>query len=379
MIKAYWIILFVFLLYISKVYSQVSIWESKIDSIFQDSIELAPGHMVAVIKNGNYIFSKAYGYANLEHKIKIDEKTCFNIASLSKQFTGAAIALLIQEGKLSLEDYVSDYLKDFKFEKDSIQIKHLVYMTSGINDYYYNDRRNLADWSSLLFFNIDTAILASYDSEVLMYKPGSQWSYSNINYMLLTKIVESISQKSFSEFLKEKIFIPLEMHSTLVNDDIFEIIPNRALGYNYRDKENTEWLLNSGYINHPGTGFLQIHRNSPHYGGSGIYTSISDFKKWINNFDTKTFGGAAFYNLMHKTLSFDHDKDNDAFGLVHGQYDDQALIWYEGGDWGFSSFMLRFPEKNLSFICFSNLGTGNAREVVWKIYDIMKEHQLLED
>ena len=352
--------------------------ETSIDTVFQTNDTTGPGYVIGVIKKGEFLFQKGYGLANLEHNIEIDKNTCFNIASLSKQITAASIALLILDGEVNLDDLVSDYLQDFVFKSDSVRIKHLIYMTSGINDYTYNPRMNNTDWSSLNYFNVDTAIQASYSSEVLMYKPGSQWSYSNVNYMLMTKIVEKVSGQSFSEFVEKRIFAPLDMNNSLINDDIFQVIPNRAMGYNYRTKEETDWMIESGYLKNQGDGFLQIHRNSPHYGGSGLFTTMDDWRKWIGNFSSRTLGGQEFYDLMHTTMKFDHDKSNDAFGLVIDEYEGKEIVWYEGGDWGFSSFMLRFPESEISIICFSNLGTGNARSKVWTVYDVLLEQEIIK-
>ena len=348
-----------------------------IDSVFIDTDENHPGYMMAVIQEDEFLFEKGYGLATLEHKSPIDKNTSFNIASLSKQFTAAAVALLVLDDKIKLDDLVSDYLSDFPFAEDSTQVKHLIYMTSGINDYYYNERSNSTDWSSLNFFNVDTAIQASYGSGQLMYQPGTQWSYSNVNYMLLTKIVERVSGQTFSEFVKENIFQPMGMNDALVNDDIFQIIPNRAMGYNFRSTQETGWLIESGYLREQGSGFLQIHRNSPHYGGSGVYTSMNDFKSWISNFHTLEFGGQEFYDLMHRTEKFDHDKSNDAFGLVLDKIEGEDIVWYEGGDWGFSSFMVRFPRTQTSLICFSNLGTGNAKSKVWAVYDVLSKNGII--
>lgn len=348
--------------------------KNKIDDIFEDVDSNSPGYVIAVIRDGEYIFKEGYGLAHLEYDIPITERTVFNIASLSKQFTAACIALLILEDKLTLEDSVSKYVDDFPKQWSHIKVKHLIYMTSGINDYYYNPRANGTDWSSLNFFNVDTAIVAAYSSSDLMYEPGSQWSYSNINYMLLTKVVEKVSGQSFAQFSEERIFKPLEMNATLVNDDVFTIIPNRALGYNYRDEQNTEWMIKYGYIPEGNDdSFLQINRVSAHYGGSGIYTSVDDLKKWFTNFETKEFGGDAFDSLMHMTVKFDHEKANDAFGLVHSEYEGRKMIWYEGGDWGYSTYFMRFPETGTTIICLSNLGTGRAADRARKVADILIE------
>ncbi len=348
-----------------------------IDTLFKHVSDHSPGYVISVVDKGEAIFQKGYGSGNLENEIEIDIQTNFNIASLSKQITGAAVAVLMLENKLNFDDLVADYLDGFPFEKDSLRIKHLIYMTSGINDYRYNDRQNGSDWSSLNYFSIDTAILASYSSQELMYEPGTQWSYSNINYMLLTKIVEKISGMSFAEFVKTRLFEPLGMSNSLVNDDVFQVIPRRAYGYNHRSEDETAWLIESGYLTKKGEGFLQIHRNSPHYGGSGVYTTMEDWLKWVANFFTKQLGGQEFYDLMLTTMKFKHDKSNDAFGLVLDKYEGKDLIWYEGGDWGYSSFMIIFPETKTSIVCFSNLGTGNARSKVWGVYEILTSNNIL--
>ncbi|MEN0006560.1 MAG: serine hydrolase domain-containing protein [Bacteroidota bacterium] len=342
----------------------------QIDQIFAEADIHTPGYMIGVVKEGQFLYQKGYGAAHLEHQIPITKTTAFNIASLSKQFTAAAIALLILDEKLTLEDPVQQYIPKLPYG-EAMKIKHLVYMTSGINDYYYNERLNGTDWSSLNFFNIDTAIHTALANTELMYAPGTRWSYSNINYMLMTKVVEQVSGMAFAKFLKERLLMPLEMHNTLVNDDIFQIIPNRALGYNFRDEENTGWLKEYGYLSRDGEGFLQINRNAPHYGGSGMYTTMEDLKKWIDNFESQQFGGKAFYDLMHQTMKFEHDKANDAFGLVHGDWNGHPIVWYEGGDWGYSAYQLRFPKDKLTVLVFSNLGTGNARQVANQIMDIL--------
>ncbi|MEM9884246.1 MAG: serine hydrolase domain-containing protein [Bacteroidota bacterium] len=367
------------LLCTTQVQSQISAaTEKKIDALFEQVNTSTPGYMIGIVQDTSSLFQKGYGLANLDYQIPISADAAFNIASLSKQFTAACIALLVLENKVSLEDNIRKYLPDFPKYKHPVQIKHLIYMTSGINDYYYNERVNKQDWSSLQFFNVDMAIEASLSNKKLMYKPGTQWSYSNINYMLLTKVVEKISGKSFSSFIKTHLFEPLGMNNTLVNDDIFQVIPKRVMGYNHRDEENTNWLLESNYLQERGEGFLQIHRNSPHYGGSGVYTTMNDLKKWVSNFKTKAFGNQEFYDLMHQTMKFEHDKTNDAFGLVFGDFNGHEIIWYEGGDWGFSSYMMRFPKNELTIVCLSNLGTGNARKYANQIMDILMEDEVVE-
>ena len=350
----------------------------KIDQLFEQLNETTPGYAIGVIKDSSWLLNKGYGSANLEYQIPITSQSVFNIASLSKQFTAACIAQLILEGKLSLEDKANKYLSDFPAYAEEVRIKHLVYMSSGIKEYYQCPRANGTDWTSLNFFNIDTAIIASLSQPELEYAPGTKWTYSNINYMLLTRIVENISGQAFSTYAEEHLFKPLGMTSTMVNDDIFQVIPNRVSGYNKRTAESNQECIDYGYLRVAKEGYFQVYRNSPHFGGSGVYTSLEDLKKWALNFQSQSLGGAAFYELMHKTMKLDHDKSNDAFGLVFGDFNGHEIIWYEGGDWGFSAYMMRFPKDQLTVICLSNLGSGNARSFANRVLDILIEDQLVK-
>ncbi len=295
--------------------------QAKVDQLFSHVSPAGPGYVIGVIQNGEWVLQQAYGRGNLEYDLALHSESVFNVASLSKQFTAAAIALLILDGKLSLEDKIGDHLPDLPPHTRSIRVKHLVYMTSGLPEYYQLPRANGSDWSSLHYFSIDTTIAAVMNQGQLNFKPGTRWSYSNIDYQVLTAIVEAVSGQRFATFVRERLFAPLGMQHSLVNDDLFEVIPNRVLGYNPRTPDNIDWLYESGYLKHRDTtGYVQIQRHSPHYGGSGVYTSLADLKKWFDNFETRTFGGDAFYALMHHRMKFKHDKQNDAFGLVFGDF-----------------------------------------------------------
>ena len=168
------------------------------------------------------------------------------------------------------------------------------------------------------------------------------------------------------------------MKSTQVNDDVTAIIKNRATGYVPRTDETVNGAKSAGfYLRKEGT-YLQAHRNSPHYGGSGVFTSINDWYLWDKNFYAQSMGGKAFYDLMHKRIKFSHDKDNDVFGLVFGDYKGEEIIWYAGGDIGFNSYVMRFPKQQLTIVCFSNLDVGgNAEKMAKKVADVLAENQLL--
>ena len=353
--------------------------QQQIDSVFKvfDHLE-SPGYAIGISKGEHTLFSKGYGAANLDYQIPITSQSAFSIASVSKQFTAACIALLILENQLSLETPASVYIPELKKYKDNIKIKHLIYNTSGIQDYNQLERKNGTSWITFNYFNIDECIATSLAADTLQFKPGDKWEYCNVNFMLLTKIVEAISKQPFSGFAKQKLFEPLGMRHTLINDDITQVIPNRVTPYNPRNERYVAGYLEYGIPISKEGFFIQHHRNSPHYGGSGVVTTIEDLLLWSKNMVTRNFGGPAFYNLMHYTPSFHHNRNNQAFGLYMDEYKNRKIVAWDGGDWGISSQLLRFPDDEVAIIVLSNLGSGEAFRKAYNIADILIEHDLIE-
>jgi CubicO group peptidase (beta-lactamase class C family) len=181
-----------------------------IDKIFAPyATQNSPGYVLGLIKNGNLVFAKGYGQANLDDGIALTPRTAFHLASLSKQFTGAAVALLILAGKLSLEDPVSKYIPETAKYGGNLRIKHLVYMTSGLPEYTDLPRQSGLPWMAFYYFTRNEAISAALKPDNLEFPPGAQWAYRNINYMILTRIVEKISGQPYAAFMREKVFRPL--------------------------------------------------------------------------------------------------------------------------------------------------------------------------
>jgi CubicO group peptidase (beta-lactamase class C family) len=344
----------------------------KIDTIFKEfSKQNSPGFAIGIVKGTQVLYTKGYGSANLDYQIPITQNSSFDIASVSKQFTAACVALLILDGKINLETPVSDFIPELNKYKDTIRIKHLIYNTSGIVDYFKLPRPNGKSWITFNYFDIDYCIKVSLSQEMLAFKPGEKWDYCNVNYMLLTKIVEKVSGQSFAEFSKKRLFEPLDMNNTLVNDDVTEIIKNRVTPYNKRTSEYVEAYKKEG-INIKSNGeWLQHPRNSPHYGGSGVVTTVTDLLKWSQNFVTKKFGGQQFYDLMHATQKFNNGKDNQAFGLYFDNYKERKYVAWDGGDYGISTQLIRFPDQKVAIVVLSNLGSGEAFKKANAIADVL--------
>src|SRR5262249_7349251 len=143
----------------------------------------------------------------------------------------AAVALLILDGKLTLDTPVATFIPEARKYGDDLRIKHLIYFTSGVPEYFSQPRKSGLPWFSFDYFTTDEAIAASLKADQLKFAPGSRWEYANIDYMLLTRIVERASGMPFSEFLDKRVFVRLGMHDSLLNDDPTTVIPHRATAY----------------------------------------------------------------------------------------------------------------------------------------------------
>lgn len=314
-----------------------------------------PGFIVSVSEQNKTLLSMASGAADIEQMRLIDTNTVFHIASLSKQITGAVLAHAIIEKKVTLEDKISDWIPETQKYGPNLKVKHLLYMTSGLTEYTSVPRAEDKPWATFHYFSTRDAIEASLSINKLQFEPGDKWEYSNINFMLITEIISKAYKKPFSVIASDKVFSPLGMHASVINDDITQVIPNRANAYLDRSEAVINELTNGGQISvNPEGGYIMIRRNSPHYGGSGVMTSMNDWVKWQNEVITREIFGPNFWKTMLSTMKFKHQKANDAFGIVHGRFDGEPTLWYEGGDIDGSSYSITFPDRKLNISCFSN-------------------------
>jgi CubicO group peptidase (beta-lactamase class C family) len=345
--------------------------ELAIDQLFSRPPD-SPGYAVGIIKGGEFVFAKGYGLANLDDDIPITRETSVHLASLSKQFTAAAVALLILDHKIALSDPVAKYVPEVSKYGNGLHIEHLVYMTSGLHEYTDEPRKNGAPWMTFYYFTRDEAIAAALQPNNLEFIPGTKWAYRNINYMLLTKIVEVASHEPFAAFMKDRVFGPLGMSHSDINDDSTEIIPHRATGYALRsDPRVIKELAQVGVAIKPGNGWVRLVRVAPHFGGSGVFTTLDDLLLWDRNWYSGTLGGVQFTELMDTRMKFEHDKDNDAFGLVWRSSYGYPMLDYSGGDTDTSTYMSRFPKQHFTIICLSNMPLGDAEGKARAVLDLL--------
>jgi CubicO group peptidase (beta-lactamase class C family) len=347
--------------------------EAEVDRIFAPYARPdSPGYVLGLIKEGELVFARGYGQANLDDGVAISPQTAFHLASLSKQFTAAAVALLILDGKVSLADPLAKYIPEAAKYGDNLRVEHLIYMTSGLHEYTDLKRRSGQPWMSFYYFTRDEAIRTALEPAKLEFIPGTQWAYRNINYMLLTKVVEVVAQEPFSTFMHKRVFLPLNMRHSEINDDSTEIVPHRATGYAPRsDPRVIQEMAEAGVAIKPGAGWARLVRVSPHFGGSGVFTTLDDLLLWDQNWYSGVLAGPKFTELMNKRTKFKHDKDNDAFGLVWRRRYEHAALDYSGGDTDSSTYMARFPEEHFTIVCLSNMPLGDAEGKAGAVLDML--------
>lgn len=318
-------------------YSQDSRFD-KIKAMFDTCYEpdYPGGFAAAAILYGEVVFKGAYGYANFENKDPFTTSTVADYASVAKQFTGFAIAMLVDEGKLSLEDDIRIYLPEVPDFGSTITINHLLHHTSGIRD-----------WVGLV------KISGRYEEDVitddllmrlvthqkdLNFKPGDQFQYSNNGYFLLAQIVSRVTHKTFREWTDENIFKPLEMKNTHFNDNFREIIPYRADSY-----RNIDGAL----ANFPD--------NKEGYGSSSLYSTLDDMIRWVQNFKNSKVGNENVWRMMFTKGKLNNGEEiNYGFGFTI-RMDKDFPVYEHGGSWaGFLSQVTYYPNQDAAYILISN-------------------------
>jgi len=311
-----------------------------------------PGGVIGVIKDGRFIFKKAYGLADYDTKTLNTTFTLFNLASTSKQFTAAGVLLLAKEKKLSIKDDIRKYLPDFPDYGYTITIENLIHHTSGIKS-----SDVLCLMAGTLFSENnregDYNFIARQKS--LNFRPGDEYMYSNSGYILLAKIVEKVSGMSFSKFVEENIFKPVGMTHTFIYDNPDKISDNTATGHL---REGDGKFTESGY------------KNSTLTGISNVYTNIEDLLLWDNNFYSNKLGRWDFTREMTALTPLNNgEKCNYAFGLEVSEYKELKTISHGGGSGDFSTFYLQIPSEKVSVICLFNISAG-ATNLAYRVADL---------
>ena len=307
----------------------------RVDSMMADYAGKVPGAALLVLRDGEPVVRRGYGLAELEQGTPVTPETRFRLASISKQFTAAAILLLVQDGTLSLDDPLRRWLPGLPPATDGITLYHLLSHTSV-----------LVDYEDLLPPDLDGQV---QDADVMRllegvdrldFAPGSAYRYSNSGYVLLGLVVARASNHDFPTFLHERIFQPLGMGS-VARVDGGPPVPHRAYGYSHID--GTWTRTDQG-------------PTSATLGDGGIYASIDDLAKWDAALADDRLLRDDLRALAVTTHTRTDEPDVDAYGYgwrlhasAHG-----PLQWHSGESIGFRNVILRWPERRLTVVVLSN-------------------------
>jgi CubicO group peptidase (beta-lactamase class C family) len=334
--------------------------DARVDTIFEEFDKTtSPGCVVGVYQDDRTLYQRAYGMANLDHEVALTPESVFHVASVSKQFTAAAILLLAQDGKLSLDDDVRKYVPELPDFGHTITIRHLGHHTSGIRDQW--SLLTLAGWrySRDLITDDDVFEVLSRQKD-LNFPPGERHLYSNSGYTLMAIIASRVSGKSFREFTSERIFKPLGMVNTHFRDDFSEIVKRQAYGY----------------VRHGDTFRLSV-TNFDTAGATSLLTTVGDLARWHRNFDTPTVGGGGLIAALLERGVLSSGKPVDyAFGIAHGTYRGLATVSHGGADAGYRAAFMRFPEQRFGVATLCNMANVNPTELSYRVADVFLTDKL---
>ncbi len=325
----------------------------KVDKIFAiwDKPD-SPGCALAIVKDGAIIYKRGYGMANLENNVPITPQSVFYIGSVSKQFVTMCVALLVQDGKLSLDDDVRRYIPELPDYGIPIVIRHLIHHTSGIRDYLTLE--DIAGIPFGFYHEEDVLELIARQKE-LNFKPGDEYLYSNSGYFLLSVIVHRASGKTLRQYAQEKIFKPLGMKNSRFHDNYEELIKNRA----------------SGYLAQEGGQYKNFISTFDCVGSGGLFTSVEDLYLWDQNFCHHKVGGKEAHDLLHTVGTLNNGiKLNYAFALDISNYKGLKTVGHGGSLGGYKSAHIRFPEHNFSVICLSNLNSFEPTSLSYRVAEV---------
>ena len=322
----------------------------------------APGLAVGVVSQGDTLYAKGWGMGDLEHNVSITPNSVFDIASVSKQFAGLAIAILESQGKISLNDPINKHVAGLPNVFEQVELRHLVYHISGIRDWpgalVLGGRR----FDDVFSFH-DTLAMARRQ-EALSFPPGEIYSYSNTGYNLLARTVETVSGDNFADWISDHIFDPLEMNHSHFQDDLGTLITNRVRSYQGS---------HDGPYSNVGNQLMAL-------GSSSMYSTVHDLLKWMAHFDQPNITDAS---IIKKTMTpglLNNGKSSGyAYGLGMGNYKGTKRVSHSGGWAGFRTYLLYLPEFKLGVVVLSNWSGMNPSSIAYKTANIVLGEKLSDN
>ncbi|ULQ52962.1 serine hydrolase domain-containing protein [Flavihumibacter fluvii] len=311
-----------------------------LDKIMARYLPEHPGAQLSISRNGQVIYSKAAGYANLETATPLTTNSIIEAGSVSKQFTAAAILLLQQQGKLLVQDDIRKYIPELPDYGVTITLDQMMHHTSGLRD--WGNITALTGWprGSKAFTNADVLKIICRQKH-LNHIPGAEYIYSNSNYNLFAIIVERLSGQSLADFTRKYIFEPAGMSCTQWRNDYTRIVKNRATAYEKK-----------------GAGYVIDMPNEDAYGNGGLLTTTEDLLRWTRFYTSNQLGNPSILPNQLRTAPFNNGQSNKyAAGLNVDTVMGWPNISHSGATAGYRAFLEFYPDMNLAIAWLSNAGS----------------------
>src|SRR5688572_28548306 len=312
--------------------------EGKVDQAAAQLYRDTPGAVIGVIRGGKLSFVKGYGAADLTYGIPFTAETPTNIGSSSKQFTGFALALLASRGKLSLDDDVRKHIPELKDFGKKITMRHLLTHSTGYREFINTliiEGRQVLEGD---YIAPDEDIKVINRQPTLQNEVGAEFNYNNSAFSLATIVLERVTGRPFSEWMREEVFLPLGMTKTWVRASPGQIIPGRSIGY----------IAGEG-------GFREVRDLYGSAGAGGIHTTPGDVAKWLRNFKTGELGGpAVIKELTTSGVLNDGKPSNYGYGVFLDSTRGLRRWQHGGNDVAHSSTFVYYPDLDAGYVVFSN-------------------------
>jgi CubicO group peptidase (beta-lactamase class C family) len=316
--------------------------DNRVDKFVQDSIreQRIPGLALAVMRDGQIVKAKGYGLSNIELNVPVSPQTIFQSGSVGKQFTATGIMMLVEEGKIGLDDKVAKYFPGAPESWNTFTVRNLLTHTSGIKEYTGKDFDYRRDYT-------EEDLLKMAQAQPFDFSPGEKWSYSNTGYMLLGMLIHKVTGEFYGDFLQERIFKPLGMTTTRIISEA-DIVPNRAAGYRLVKGviRNQEWV--NPTLNTTADGSL--------------YFTVLDLAKWDAALYTEKLIKKSSLDLMWTPVKLNNGKTYPyGFGWRVTEMNGRRLIEH-GGSWqGFTTGISRYVDDKLTVVALTNLDSRHSR------------------
>jgi CubicO group peptidase (beta-lactamase class C family) len=302
-----------------------------------------PGLALLVTRDGKVVRSEGFGLANVEVQVPVKPETIFQSGSVGKQFTATAVMMLVEAGKIGLNDPLTKYFPEAPPSWKNVTVRELLSHTGGFGDYPkdFNFRK---DWT-------EPQLLKLVESIPLAYPPGTKWEYSNLGYLTLGILIHRVSGEFYGDFLRQRIFQPLGMQATRIISEV-DIIPNRAAGYRLLKGElkNQEWVAPAMNTTADGS----------------LYFSIVDLSRW----DAALYEGKLLkrssFDLMWTPVKLKNGQSNKAgygFGWFIEERNGHRCIHHDGSWQGFETAIDRYVDDHLSVVALTNLAGAKPGEI----------------